>query len=563
MLVLALGGCHDTPPTEPQPLTAASVDLPVFSVSTFEGARRLTFRSEGRYAILPQFAASRSFASSGGTTVPFFAFTVEGNAPVSAATVSASVSGDRTPAEPVSVAEAFHYHLRELERENAARLLSGTAGSRRPPALRTSPAVADPEPVRSFKVLSSLTSSTYATVSARLVYAGANALLYVDAQAAGGGLSDAEYAAMGRQFDGELYPVDVQAFGGTSDIDANSRTFVLFTPMVNRLTLNAGCGTYVAGFFDSTDLAGDPKANGAEVLYAAVAGEPTGGASCAKLAADVVRRITPSTLIHELQHLISFSQHVISRQGPQEDVWLNEGLSHLAEELGGRVYESRYPCPSGPPCPSAGRSSVSQIFPDSAQGFLIGNFANANDYLASHRDFSLTSPTRFASLEERAAAWLFLRWLVDQKGDAATSRLVQTTRTGAANIEAVGGDSFRRLFSDFLVAVLLDDFPTAAPGQIPSRYQFASRNLRATYSALHAAAPGTFFSPYPLDMVSLPDADRVVPSTSRQSRSMKPGTFDLFEFRSSAPGGGLTFQGPTGGFAADLFAQVTIVRLPD
>ena len=35
--------------------------------------------------------------------------------------------------------------------------------------------------------------------------------------------------------------------------------------------------------------------------------------------------------------MISFNQHVLVRDGDAEDTWLNEGLSHYAEELGGRV----------------------------------------------------------------------------------------------------------------------------------------------------------------------------------------------------------------------------------
>ena len=43
----------------------------------------------------------------------------------------------------------------------------------------------------------------------------------------------------------------------------------------------------------------------------------------------------PGVFIHEFQHMISFNQHVLVRGGTSEDTWLNEGLSHFAEELGG------------------------------------------------------------------------------------------------------------------------------------------------------------------------------------------------------------------------------------
>src|SRR2546427_8348057 len=48
-----------------------------------------------------------------------------------------------------------------------------------------------------------------------------------------------------------------------------------------------------------------------------------------------------STFIHEFQHMISFGQHYLGRAGAPEVLWLNEGLSHYAEEMGGRKYLPR------------------------------------------------------------------------------------------------------------------------------------------------------------------------------------------------------------------------------
>src|SRR5213596_1587617 len=40
----------------------------------------------------------------------------------------------------------------------------------------------------------------------------------------------------------------------------------------------------------------------------------------------------------EFQHMISFVQHVLIRNGNTEEGWLDEGLSKYAEELAGRSY---------------------------------------------------------------------------------------------------------------------------------------------------------------------------------------------------------------------------------
>ena len=51
----------------------------------------------------------------------------------------------------------------------------------------------------------------------------------------------------------------------------------------------------------------------------------------------------PGTFLHELQHLISFSQHVVVHHSNPEYGWLDEGLSIVAEELGSLYYEQKCP----------------------------------------------------------------------------------------------------------------------------------------------------------------------------------------------------------------------------
>ncbi|MDZ7630899.1 MAG: hypothetical protein U5K74_05960 [Gemmatimonadaceae bacterium] len=153
----------------------------------------------------------------------------------------------------------------------------------------------------------------------------------------------------------------------------------MFTPLVNRLTLNSGqCGSYVAGFFNGADLSGNANANRDRPdLLLVVRVNRRVVRPCHQSSLDGVRTQPPANFIHELQHMISYNQHVLSRNAGTEAVWLNEGLSHIAEELGGKLYEARYPCPNLPPCPPAGRASTAQIFPDSAQGFLPPNLGIA------------------------------------------------------------------------------------------------------------------------------------------------------------------------------------------
>jgi hypothetical protein len=63
-------------------------------------------------------------------------------------------------------------------------------------------------------------------------------------------------------------------------------------------------------------------------------------------------------------------------------------------------------------------------------------------YLNTTRAHSVTSYNGGGPLEERGATWLFLRWLASQKGESIFGRLVQTSKTGIANIQAQAAESF-------------------------------------------------------------------------------------------------------------------------
>jgi hypothetical protein len=153
---------------------------------------------------------------------------------------------------------------------------------------------------------------------------------------------------------------------------------------------------------------------------------------------------------------------------------LNEGLSHIAEELAGKVYEARFPPPTG-------RTDPAQLFPDSAQGYLTPNMRNAQRFLETPGSTSVTAITGGGSLAERGGSWLFLRWLGDQKGESIYGKLVQTGRTGVANVEDKANETFPGLFGDFTTAIYTDSIPGVPRSQIPTRLRFASRTLRPIF----------------------------------------------------------------------------------
>ncbi|MBA4070853.1 MAG: hypothetical protein C0497_03315 [Gemmatimonas sp.] len=384
--------------------------------------------------------------------------------------------------------EELDAHLREVER----RLAPGGRGGEpyQPPMLALTLGS-----LRTFDVITTLEATEFTKATGRLRYLGAHIGIFVDTSAFPS-YTDAELARLGRLFDTELYRTVVGSFGPESDLDRNGKVLVFLTPRVNALVAANDCGQkgFVTGFFYGRDLLPSlPHSNAGEIFYALVP-DPYANYSCAHAFNDT-QRLVSGTFIHEMQHMISFFHHVVARGGEPEEPWLNEGLSHVAEELASRVFEARYP-------PPFGRTTAEQIFPDSAQPFIATQLLNSYVYLYSSAGHSVTTFAGSGSLEERGAAWLFLRWLGDQQGDTIYRRLVQTSLQGIANVEARTGERFATLFGDFSVAIWADSIPGVPRRQVQARHRFLSRNLRQLM-ARQALIAG-WEDPFPVKPVRVP-----------------------------------------------------------
>ena len=568
-LVLYAAACSDSS-SGPKPVTGTCTGT-TFSLASLEGRvvtaadlPCLTIPADGgSYVVVPQFAT----ASAPVTPV---SFKLQAGASASATATIVAASTLRLPATGSPAADLTQLQ-RQFEgmlrrREHALLQSARASGSGTGPLANRVLAVVTPPAVgssRTFKVRNSLTGSGTATDTAILKYAGSHLLIYQskNAPAPPNGFTDAQIAAFGNTFDLDLYTIDVATFGAPTDIDGNGRVIVLLSPLINKLTDRSVCTTsgYIAGFFDATDLlpVDFPTAsNDAELFYALVP-DPSATFSCAHSIA-AVEQLTPSTFIHEFQHMISFGQHAILRNGNEEDPWLNEGLSHIAEELGSRYYENRFPPPTG-------RTDPGQAFPDSSQGFISGDLYNSYHFLI---DPSSTDTADKASvsnwgngdgtLVQRGGVWLFLRWLGDQQDSLVYGRLDQTSNTGVPNVEAASGSSFSTLFGDFSLALYVDSLPGVPRASIPSQFRFTSRNLRALFAKQSQRNPSQFSRTFPIVALALS-------SGSALTESMYPGTMDFFILTAPASGGNtvLTFSPATGtSFSSALGAQVSVFHCP-
>ncbi|MGH7645394.1 MAG: hypothetical protein ACREMR_07380, partial [Gemmatimonadales bacterium] len=388
----------------------------------------------------------------------------------------------------LSDVERFHGRLREWERKR----WYGSAPASTGPALRVAsgpPRVGD---TLQFSVCADLNCARFDRVRAAARSVGSHLAIFVDvtAPAPPKGLDSADLAAITALFDTLLYAVDTAAFGRESDINGDALVLLLMTPTVNRLVTRQQCNEqgFVAGFFLGADLdpgfASDGRFNHSEIFYTFVA-DPDSTASCAHTRA-FVRAQVPVTVIHELQHMLSFNQHVLLRSGNPEVLWLNEGLSHFAEELGGRRI------PLGEP---------------TRRNYFTGDWLNAYRYLDSTFAHFLLPTEGIGTLAERGAQWLYVRFLVDQyAGDttvaawnAFTRQLVATTRTGAANVDAVTGGEYTLSVTRWALANWVSDLDSVVPGFVPPpELRYTSWSLRALYDSLHTARINVFPKPFPL-----------------------------------------------------------------
>ena len=293
-------------------------------------------------------------------------------------------------------------------------------------------------------------------INAILRFQGDNVLLYVDDRTPPADLTEAMIQQIGNRFDDNIFPTNVAAFGGVSDVDSDGRVIFLLSPTVNALNTQeiVDQGLCIGGFFFGLDLlpaALFPTSNEAEIFYGPIP-DPDMDWSPAVFPINGFADAISGTAAHELEHMISANQHILIRLGQAEDVWLDEGLAHYAETLNNFNLQNRL------------RSALFLEVPSAA--ILVGTNAPDDD-----------------SLERRGGAWLLIMYLVDRFGPGIVGDLVQTNFISIPNVEQAANTSFQFLLHQFYAALVLD-------GQGISNdpnFNFSNLNLRNEYAL---AAPG-------------------------------------------------------------------------
>ncbi len=410
-----------------------------------------------------------------------------------------------------------------------------------------------------------------------------------------------DYQQLADEFDNYIFAIDSAYFGGPADIDNNGHVIVLFTKEVNALTPK-NSQTFIGGFFIPTDLARRtasstsgsqtagtcPTSNQAEMLYL-LAPDPNGDFSDAvtvSQAKDNARSVSS----HEFQHLLGAEDRIIKSDGTFNDLnatWLDEGLSHVAEEIvglaaGGHGVRNNLTfndVTGSAPAPIGATETQTDVF----NTFFIDDFGRLARYFMNPSGTQTVvadkDPGGIASLEMRGFAWVFLRWLGDHYGPAGSGavpgsdeqvlfqRLASGGSTHQAGIDDVIGAiadvtgqqvTWPELMADFSIMPDVDDIGVSLAS---SQEDLPTWNLRDIYLGLHnnsgSGQNPEFQKPYPL----LVTTSGFVADTVSFSVNGSAEKYFEFSGTSSVPTFELRITDPSGGAVAGSAAlQVTVVR---
>ncbi|MBA2670258.1 MAG: hypothetical protein H0U67_07815 [Gemmatimonadetes bacterium] len=384
---------------------------------------------------------------------------------------------------PREAAEDWQFHMRMRQMEQS--LLSSRTRPDRQPSFSVSTMNATPTVGSVLRLNASTEACTNAKWrGARVEAVSSRAIVVADTLNPANGFTTADYQAFAAEFDSRVWPVVTTNFGTPSDQDANGRVIIFFTVAVNELT-TPGSGSFVGGFYHPRDLfpttgsGSCATSNFAEILYQLVPDPARATANSEPfLNTDAVRRRSVAVIGHELQHLVNASIRILQLNAPVETVWLNEGLSHIAEEL--IFYHESGFGPEQNIDIDALRSS--QVRLDAVNRHQISNLGRFISFLQNPHDFNFADGN---DLPTRGGAWAFLRYAADRRATPAEQQqiwfnLVNTTNVGIQNVSQVFGITSFDWFQDWTVAVLLDD--TGIPTE--DRFRQPSWNFRSVIPAL-------------------------------------------------------------------------------
>lgn len=294
---------------------------------------------------------------------------------------------------------------------------------------------------REFRIANLVSSGTGSRekITARKRWSSAKVDIWIDEN---GIITDQSLESIGLALEYRLIPRHRAVWGTWYDIDSNGKMSILITPVFNRDKVAIGMfnpADFYAYSDDEESPLYNPTSNQMDILYVGV---PDDSGEDRSFSAESIL----ATIAHEMQHLSSFSticqqQQRSGKETPvTEEIFLEEGLSHLAENLAGygvsggniafvsRYLRSTYSTPLGP-CEEAG-------YGDSIE--KRGGMALLLDWL-----FELNGGVEFLPAGS----------IVDRGGITFLRNVYASNKRGWERIEEAAGLPRRRILKDFALFI--------------------------------------------------------------------------------------------------------------
>ena len=289
-----------------------------------------------------------------------------------------------------SSAAAFYGRLRDRETE----LLKSGASAVAARALSAAAEAVIGES-RSFWVFRGSSMIEVSTVCRKITE---NSIFYTEENAAAVTDEHLDYLASELE---EKLPLMREKFGYENDIDGNGKLIYVIANM----------GEDIFGYFYAIDKYADEiGSNNGDILYInALYFSPF----------EEYKIDLAATLVHEFQHMAFFDTLVRLGRTHSAAVWINEGLSMLAEFFCG--------------------------YAEPHESYITGTLSNQGVSLIEDDGDSV----------DYGLSLLFMRYLQERFGEAFIKKLYNSPQTGTASVEEAVGADFNTLFEDFVRMILL------------------------------------------------------------------------------------------------------------
>lgn len=289
-----------------------------------------------------------------------------------------------------SSATAFYGRLRDRETE----LLKSGASAVAARALSAATEAVIGES-RSFWVFHDSSMREVLTVCRKITE---NSIFYTEKNAAAVTDEHLDYLASELE---EKLPLMREKFGYENDIDGNGKLIYVIANM----------GEDIFGYFYAIDKYADESgSNNGDILYInALYFSPF----------EEYKIDLAATLVHEFQHMAFFDTLVNRGETQTAAVWINEGLSMLAEFFCG--------------------------YAEPHESYITGTLYNQGVSLIEDDGDSV----------DYGLSLLFMRYLQERFGESFIKGIYSSSQTGTASVEEAVGVDFNTLFEDFVKMILL------------------------------------------------------------------------------------------------------------